>query len=48
MPMLGAANRQDDRYPNPDTFDIFRKQKANVGWGYGVNFRAAWKRLTGR
>jgi hypothetical protein len=19
-----------------------------VGWGYGVNFRAAWKRLTGR
>lgn len=37
MPMLGAANRQDDRYPNPDTFDIFRKQKANVGWGYGVH-----------
>lgn len=37
MPMLGAANRQDDRYPDPDTFDIFRKQKSNVGWGHGVH-----------
>jgi cytochrome P450 len=37
MPMLGAANRQDDRYPDPDTFDIFRQPKANLGWGHGVH-----------
>lgn len=37
MPMLGAANRQEDRYPRPDTFDIFRTQKGNVGWGHGVH-----------
>lgn len=27
MPMLGAANRQDDRYPDPNTFDLFRTPK---------------------
>ncbi|KWX67445.1 cytochrome P450 [Mycobacterium sp. NAZ190054] len=37
MPMLGAANRQEDRYPNPDRFDIFRQPKANLGWGHGVH-----------
>jgi cytochrome P450 len=37
MPMLGAANRQEDRYPEPDEFDIFRAAKGNVGWGHGVH-----------
>ena len=37
MPMLGAANRQEDRYPEPNEFDIFRAAKGNVGWGYGVH-----------
>jgi len=37
MPMLGSANRQDDRYPDPDKFDIFRQAKANLGWGHGVH-----------
>jgi cytochrome P450 len=37
MPMLGSANRQEDRYQNPDKFDIFRTAKGNVGWGYGVH-----------
>jgi len=38
MPMLGAANRQEDRYPDPDRFDIFREAKgALVSWGYGAH-----------
>jgi cytochrome P450 len=37
MPMLGAANRQEDRYPEPNDFDIFRAAKGNVGWGHGVH-----------
>lgn len=37
MPMLGSANRQEERYPDPDKFDIFRQAKANLGWGYGVH-----------
>ena len=37
MPMLGAANRQDDRYPDPDRFDIHRKARAHIGFGHGVH-----------
>ncbi|WP_029112581.1 cytochrome P450 [Mycobacterium sp. URHB0044] len=37
MPMLGAANRQDDRYPDPDKFDIFRQARGHLGWGHGVH-----------
>jgi cytochrome P450 len=37
MPMLGSANRQDDRYEDPNTFDIHRQAKANLGWGHGVH-----------
>ncbi|OBB74189.1 cytochrome P450 [Mycobacterium sp. 852014-52144_SCH5372336] len=37
MPVLGAANRQDERFPQPDQFDIFREAKANIGWGHGVH-----------
>ncbi len=37
MPMLGAANRQDGRYPDPDRFDIFRSPRAHIGFGHGVH-----------
>lgn len=37
MPMLGAANRQEDRYPDPNTFDIFRQAKVPISWGHGVH-----------
>jgi cytochrome P450 len=40
MPVLGAANRDEDRYPDPDAnkFDIFRSpQKPHVAFGYGAH-----------
>ena len=37
MPVLGAANRQDDRYQDPDRFDIFRSARAHIGFGHGVH-----------
>ena len=33
MPMLGSANRQEDRYPDPNTFNIHREARAHLGWG---------------
>jgi cytochrome P450 len=36
MVMLAAANREDDRYGDPDAFDIFRKNpKPHVSFGHG-------------
>jgi cytochrome P450 len=35
--MLGAANRQEERFVDPDKFDIFRQARAHLGWGYGVH-----------
>jgi cytochrome P450 len=37
MPVLGAANRQDERYSDPNGFNIFRDVKPNIGWGHGVH-----------
>jgi cytochrome P450 len=37
MPMLGAANRQEDRYLEPDRFDILRQLRPPVSWGHGVH-----------
>ncbi len=37
MPMLGSANRQEDRWTDPDEFNIFRQAKGNLGWGHGVH-----------
>ena len=37
MPMLGAANRDEDRYPDPDRFDIFRSPEPYTSFGNGVH-----------
>lgn len=37
MPMLGSANRQQDRYAEPNLFDIFRESKVHVSWGHGAH-----------
>jgi len=37
MPLLGAANRDPQRYTDPDRFDIFRAQKPSISWGHGVH-----------
>jgi cytochrome P450 len=34
-PMLGAANRDENHYPNPDRFDIFRDPKQHISFGTG-------------
>jgi cytochrome P450 len=35
MPMLGSANRDETRYPDPDRFDIFRSSTPHIAFGHG-------------
>jgi cytochrome P450 len=37
MPVVGSANREDDRYPDPGRFDIFRSANPHISFGLGVH-----------
>ena len=35
--LIGAANRDERKYVEPDRFDLFREQRQHVGFGFGVH-----------
>jgi cytochrome P450 len=35
--LIGAANRDERKYVDPDRFDLFREQRQHVGFGFGVH-----------
>jgi fatty acid omega-hydroxylase len=35
--MYGAANRDPEKFPDPNKFDLEREQKESLGWGAGIH-----------
>jgi len=37
-PLIGSANRDERRFPDPDAFDVLRNPQGHVGFGFGKHF----------
>jgi cytochrome P450 len=48
--LLGAANRDERKFPDPERFDVERNPQDHVGFGYGIHYclGAPLARLEGR
>ena len=38
VPLIGSANRDERRFPEPDRFDVGRNPQGHVGFGFGKHF----------
>lgn len=36
--VIGSANRDEERFPDPDSFDIWRKTSHHIAFGYGAHY----------
>ncbi len=50
LALLGAANRDERKFPDPDRFEVARNPSDHVGFGYGIHYclGAPLARLSGR